>query len=208
MIWPARSPAYRRRTRKLRIAGAPLLPIARSRRHGDRASARASSARRTSGVCNVFNPGAHGELRARLLGQEPRRARCRPRARRRQPLRSADRRPYRHLERRDDLLSGTGAARSASRSRSRISRTAAKILRGLGARTAGRHGHRARCRAAGDRRGAARRRDAAAGAAIPPDGVCAGGADRQDAGVDRRDRRHADRSRGPAVVAGTALGAL
>ena len=66
-----------------------------------------------------------------------------------------------------------------------------KILRGFKARAIRRHRDRPRCRAAGNDGGVAERRHSAAAAAIPPDGACAGGADRQDARIDRR--RHAAR---------------
>ena len=58
----------------------PAAAVGGSRRRGD---ARAhQSRRRGQAVVQCLQSGTHRELRARLLGQEPRGARCRPRARR------------------------------------------------------------------------------------------------------------------------------
>ena len=75
---------------QVRIAGAPLLPSVDLGRHGD---ARARQRHRGgTGRIQRLQSGAHRQLRARFLGQEPRAARRRARRRGRQPLRSADRR--------------------------------------------------------------------------------------------------------------------
>ncbi len=66
-----------------------------------------------------------------------------------------------------------------------------KVLDGLRLQADGRHRDRTRCRAAGNCGGAVGCGNPAIAATVPPDGECAGRADRQDAGVARCGRRHA-----------------
>ena len=101
-----------------RIAGAAASAVARRRRQRH-ARARAGQWRQ-SGLQRLQSR-AHRELRAGFLGQESRLTDCRAGNRKGQPLRPGDGRPDRRQQRRHDVFPGARIARSASKSRRRIS---------------------------------------------------------------------------------------
>ncbi len=138
-----RAGAHRRRT-----AAAVARSGAAATR--ERAPSRARS-RRTCSTSSIPSSRASYELdfwgkNRALRGCRARRGGC-------QPLRSADRRAHGDQQRRNDVLSGARAARPDSGGAAEP-RERAKNLARLHARAVRRHGHRPRCRAAGNGGGA------------------------------------------------------
>ena len=155
-----------------RIAGAPLLPSldVRLQRAATRERAVSGARHRRPSTSSARS---ERELRARFLGQEPRRARRRAAAAARQPLRSQTVALTVMTSVATHLFSGARAARPAAGGAATISRTPARSCSGLQARAERRHRHGARCRAAGNDGRAAECRIPPLAAAIPAERRCA-----------------------------------
>ena len=173
-----------------RIAGAPLLPSVDLSAAATRE--RTNLTTLAPHPFNVFNPELTASYELDFWGKN-RALRASARAAAvAQPLRSADRRTDRDLQRCNDVLSGARAARSDSGGAAEPRERSANLAR-LHARAIRRHRHRPRCGAAGNGGRLAVRGHSAARGAIPSNGQRAGRAPRQDAGIDRREQRHVER---------------